>query len=154
MGSKIAYYPAVCLTLVLLFRLVPALAGEDDYILVDRMPELRGEKQRSLSVEDEERSLKLLQEVYSEQFGHAWMQISVLSASCLDDLTATSPTPHIMAIKYLPKKPASFAIATLHDIYKEVYVDAKEGRIRLYEDVSGGAMVELSEKYLPQCVRI
>lgn len=133
---------------------VSAEAGESDYILVDGMPDILGEKKRTLAIKDDDRGLQFLQEIYSEQFGHAWIQTFVLSVSCLDDGAEPSLVPHIMAIKYLPKKPASFTIATLHDIYKEVYVDAKEGRIRLYEDVSAHAMMELSESYLPRCLRI
>lgn len=137
---------------------VPAEAGEDEYIFVDRMPDIRGEKQRSLVAEDGERRVRVRQDIYTEQFDHAWLQIFVLSGSCLDGVDGVpemSTSPHIMAIKYLPKKPASFTIATLHDIYKEVYVDAdEEGGIRLYEDIGGAAMLELSERYGPRCVGI
>lgn len=154
MRGRVAIPLAICLTAVVLLTPGFADAGEDDYILVDRMPDILGQQERSLSMEDEDRRVQLRQEVYSEQFDHAWMQTFVLSASCLDNPAPTPMVPHIVAIKYLPKKPASFAIATLHDIYKEVYVDAQEGRIRLYEDVPGFSMLELSEKYRPKCAQI
>lgn len=150
-SRKIACY---LIALVLYAPSTPVGAGEDDFILVDRMPKILGEKMRSQILEDEDRGIEIVQDIYSEQFAHAWVETFVLMVSCLDKPEEPRPSPHIVAIKYLPKKPESFAIATLHDIYKEVYLDAGEERIRLYEDVSGHEMVELSERYMPKCIRI
>lgn len=151
---RVANWLAVVMTSLVFVASVPVDAGEAEYIIVDRMPDILGEKKRSTVMEDTDRGLRLLQEVYSEEFEHAWIQTFVLSASCLDGDPESLSAPHIIAIRYLPKKPANFAIATLHDIYKEVYVDANDDRIRLYEDVSGYSMLKLSERYSPKCVRV
>ena len=151
---RVTGWLAVAMASLILVMSMSGEAGESDYILVDRMPEILGKKKRLKVTEDTDRGLRLLQEVYWEEFEHAWIQTFVLSASCLDGDPDSLLAPHIIAVKYLPKKPANFTIATLHDIYKEVYVDADDDRIRPYEDVSGHSMLELSERYLPRCVRI
>ena len=129
----------------------PATATEDKFIYVDRMPEIRGEHKRKIVADDEDSGQTLVQDLYAEDFEHAVVETYVLAIACGPK---AGPLPYILAIKYPPKKPATFAVATLHDIYKEVYALDRNGRIRLYEDVRGGAMLELSERFKPACLAI
>ena len=122
--------------------IAPARATEDRFIYVDRMPAIRGELKRSIEVDDEGGE-RIAQELYTEDFEHALIETYVLTIACgtgQADVSGAART-YIVAIKYPPKKPKTFAVATLHDIYKEVYALDQTGRIRLYEDVQGQSML-------------
>ncbi len=136
--------------------IAPVLGGQDDFIFVNRMPEILGDVQRTLTFRDEQDGLQVVQTVFAEHHAHASVQTFVMAAYCRDDEHREDATPkiYIMAIKYPPKKPATFAIARLHDFYKEVYVSDRDGKIRLYEDVPPQSMLDLSEAFKPACVRI
>ncbi len=124
-------------------------ATEDRFIYVDRMPSIRGELVRTISGEDGEGGHQIEQDLYAEDFEHAVIETYVLKIACGSE---TELKTYIHAIKYPPKKPATFTIATLHDIYKEVYVEDGSGRIRLYEDVQGRQMLTLSDRFKPACL--
>lgn len=128
-----------------------ASATEDRFIYVDRMPDIRGEHKRTLTVDDEDGAQRIVQERYALDFEHAVIETYVLSVACGQGVDLR---PYILAVRYPPKKPATFAVATLHDIYKEVYVEDRSGRIRLYENVRGQAMLTLSERFKPSCLPI
>jgi hypothetical protein len=130
-----------------------SIAGEDTFIFVDKLPDIRGDHQRKLTAKDEQNGLRIDQDVYAEDFDHAWIQTFVMAARCLDEKAEAATRAYIVAIKYPPKKPATFAIAGLHDIYKEVYVEDRSGRIRLYEDVPAQSMLEIFDRFKPVCVR-
>lgn len=132
----------------------PASAGEDTFIYVDRMPDVRGELKRTITADDERHGQKIVQDLYAEDFEHAVIETYVLTIDCSDGAAETAPRTFIVALKYPPKKPSTFAVATLHDIYKEVYVEDRGGRIRLYEDVAGQSMLTLSERFKPACLPI
>lgn len=129
----------------------PSSATEDEFIYVDRMPAIRGELVRTIKGDDGNGGHRIEQDLYAEDYEHAAVETYVLKIACGGE---TTPKPYILAIKYPPKKPATFAIATLHDIYKEVYVEDPNGRIRLYEDVQGQNMLTLSERFKPTCLPI
>ena len=135
--------------------MMPAQATEDRFIYVDRMPAIRGELKRSIEVDDEGGE-RIAQELYAEDFEHAVIETYVLTIACGAGGTGASGADrtYIVAIKYPPKKPKTFAVATLHDIYKEVYALDQTGRIRLYEDVQGQSMLALSERFKPDCPSI
>jgi hypothetical protein len=124
-------------------------ASEDRFIYVDRMPATRGELMRSVSGEDGEGGLRLQQDLYAEDYEHAVIETYVLKAACGEE---REPKTFIHAIKYPPKNPSTFAVATLHDIYKDVYVLDGSGKIRLYEDVQGQQMLTLTERFKPACL--
>lgn len=126
-------------------------ATEDKFIYVDRMPEIRGEHARSITGEDGESGHKIVQDLYAEDYDHAVIETYVLKVACGPD---AGPQTYIVAIKYLPKKPATFTVATLHDIYKEVYVEDRSGKVRLYEDIQSQQMLTLSERFKPNCLPI
>lgn len=134
----------------------PVFGGENDYIFVDRMPQTLGELQRTLTYQDEQDGLEVEQTLFAEDFAHALVQTFVMTAHCPDEGAGQTSMPkiYIMAIKYPPKNPATFAVARLHDIYKEVYVTDRNGKIRLYEDVAPQSMLDLSETFKPTCIRI
>ena len=129
----------------------PTSAGEDEFIYVDRMPAVRGEHKRAITVDDGRSGQTIVQDLYAEDFDHAVIETYVLTVACGDGAAATTPRTYIVALKYPPKKPSTFAVATLHDIYKEVYVEDRRGRIRLYENVQGQSMLALSERFMPAC---
>ena len=133
---------------VLAGSMMSASATEDRFIYVDRMPEIRGEHKRTLQVDDQDSGQKIVQELFAEDFEHAIIETYVLKVACGPD---ANPETYIVALKYPPKKPANFAVATLHDIYKEVYVEDRDGKVRLYEDVQGQSMLNLSERFQPAC---
>ncbi len=147
-----------------------AFGGESKFIFVDRMPEARGALERTLTHQDERGGLRIVQEVFVEDYEHALIQTYVMAGHCPNETLdgdpekgsyratspkiPTSPKIYVTAIKYLPKKPATFAVAGLHDLYKDVYVVDRDGKIRLYEDVAPQSMLELSEAFKPACVLI
>ncbi|MEM7045332.1 MAG: hypothetical protein AAF543_21185 [Pseudomonadota bacterium] len=127
-------------------------ATEDIFIYVDRMPDIQGEHIRTIAGDDEEGGLRIEQDLYALDFEHAVIETYVLKAACAGGDQDVQPRTYIVAVKYPPKKPATFAVATLHDIYKEVYVEDERGKIRLYEDIQGQQMLTLSERFKPACL--
>ncbi|MEM9626371.1 MAG: hypothetical protein AAGA21_09080 [Pseudomonadota bacterium] len=128
----------------------PVTATEDRFIYVDRMPSMQGEPESREAYEDPENGHRVVQTLYSEEFEHAFIKTYLFELACLDE-AETALRTYIVAVKYPPKKPSSFAVATLHDVFKEVYVEDWNGRIRLYEDVGGQAMLTLTERFKPTC---
>ena len=129
-----------------------ALGTEEDFIQVDRMPKVEGTLQRSISRQDEATGLTYTQRIYEQDFPQGILFTYVTEAVCEDKGTGSvPPKPYIIAYRYVIKKPQAFSAVTLHDIFKEVYVEDREGRIRLYENMSGPAMIELSDNYRPSC---
>ena len=154
MGRLTQHSPIIGATLLILIVVIGGgRAGELDYAIVDRMPDVRGELKRSIEGTDEARGVYLTQDLYSEDFDHAWIQTFVTTAFCRKTDSTSNSAPFLIAIKYPPKKPATFTIAGLHDVYKQVYVRDRNSRIRLYEDVSGQSMLELSDTFLPLCLK-
>ena len=125
------------------------LATEDRFIYVDRMPAIRGELVRRISGDDGDGGRRILQDLYAEDYEHAVIETYVLKVACGSE---NEPKTFIHAIKYPPKRPTTFAIATLHDLYKEVYVEDRSGKIRLYEDVQSQQMLTLSDRFKPACL--
>ena len=126
-----------------------ASATEEDFVHVTGMPPVEGELQRSLTNRDAASGLTFTQDVYVLHLEAIDVVTYVTAARCKE--AGAAARPFIVALKYLPRKPQSFAAAGLHDIYKEVYVEDRDGRIRLYEDMSGRAMIELTRNYSPDC---
>lgn len=149
--TKRQVIPRLAACLALAVAVTPVAATEDRFIYVDRMPEIRGEHERTLEADDEDSGQKIIQELFREDFEHASIETYVLAIACGPD---AGPQIYVTALKYPPKKPANFAVATLHDVYKEVYVLDRTDRIRLYEDVQGQSMLDLSERFKPACLPI
>ena len=138
--------------LLVLLSAGPVSATEEDFVQVDRMPEVEGTLQRSITRQDEDTGLTYTQRVYEQDFPQGILFTYVTEAACEEAGSgAPAPRPYIIAYRYVIKKPQAFSAVTLHDIFKEVYVEDREGRIRLYENMSGPAMIELSDNYRPSC---
>ncbi len=60
----------------------------------------------------------------------------------------------VVAIQFLSKRPGSFAEAARYDYYHEVYVRDRDRRIRLYADLHGSEMAELTARFRPSCPEI
>ncbi len=130
----------------------PALGTEEDFTLVDRMPAVEGELQRRISRREEESGLTFTQKVYLQDFEKAALFTYVTEADCAAGAAGAEPSkPFIVALRYIIKRPQDFSTVVLHDIYKEVYVEDLDGRIRLYENLRGQEMIELTESFKPAC---
>lgn len=132
----------------------PVLAGESEFVFVDRMPEIRGERRHRTAHDDAKSGQRVVQTLYAQDFEHAVIETYLYEVACLGELEERALRTYIVAIKYPPKKPSSFAVATLHDIFKEVYVVDLSGRTRLYEDVGGRSMLALTERFKPACMPV
>lgn len=129
----------------------PALGTEEKFTLVDRMPPVEGALQRTIS-EQEESGLTFTQKVYLQDFGDAALFTYVTEANCAEGVAEIEASgPFIVALRYIIKRPQDFSTAVLHDIFKEVYVEDREGRVRLYQDLRGPEMIELTENFKPAC---
>lgn len=148
--------PTATLTLVLTIMALtaPVSADESEFIFVDRMPDIRGELKRRIAHQDQKSSQRTVQTMHAEDFAHAIIETYVLTVTCAAGAADKALEPYLVAVKYPPKKPSTFAVATLHDIYKEVYVLDRSGRIRLYENIAGQSMLTLSERFKPVCLPI
>jgi len=129
-----------------------ALGTEEKFTLVDRMPPVEGELQRSISQQEEGSGLTFTQKVYVQDFDKAALFTYVTEANCAEGVAgAEASDPFIVALRYIIKRPQNFSTAVLHDIYKEVYVEDLDGRVRLYENLRGPEMIELTESFKPAC---
>ena len=130
----------------------PALGTEEEFTLVDRMPPVAGELERSIAQLEAESGLTFTQKVYVQDFDKAALFTYVTEARCGEGAAGTAPSgPFIVALRYIIKRPQNFSTAVLHDIYKEVYVEDLDGRVRLYENLRGPEMIELTESFKPAC---
>ena len=142
----------LCTAVALLCGALPAFASEERFTYVDSLPMVQGELQRSLSNDEAESGLRFTQEVYRRDLEAGSVLTFVMTARCLRGTARDKPQrPFIVALRYVAKHPQSFAVAGLHDIYKEVYVEDLEGRFRRYEDMNGAGMVELTHGFKPLC---
>ncbi len=144
---------SACGVLVMILALAwPVMGTEEKFTLVDRMPSVEGELQRSISQQEADSGLTFTQKVYLQDFGDAALFTYVTEANCAEGVASIkASSPFIVALRYIIKRPQDFSTAVLHDIYKEVYVEDREGRVRLYQDLRGPEMIELTESFKPAC---
>ncbi len=136
----------------LLFCMPAAFGTEEDFVYVTTMPPARGELRDAVSRIDEGSGLTFTKQVYVVRAEDLYIVTHVATASCADGAgSAVAVKPFIMAIQYLPTQPQTFSAAGLHDLFKEVYVRDLDGKIRLYEDMHGTAMGELTDRFKPVC---
>lgn len=129
------------------------LAGEADYEIVARFPPVVGELVATVSGDDAGSGLHLVRRSYVVTDQRGDVVTHVAEARCGGGAEG-EVKPFIVAIQLRPKALRSFAEATLFDIYVEVYVRDREGRVRLYREVTGHAMIELTERLRPACLGI
>lgn len=125
---------------------------EDRFIYTDIVPPVVGELTSSVSGKDEARQLSYSKQEFRYETKTHIIVTHISKVDC--GSTPLEDDFHIMAIQYLPRVPTSFADATRHDYYKDVYVRDEDGRLRLYEDVTGQQMLELAERFQPGCVSL
>ena len=127
-----------------------AAASELDFSYQSRMPAVQGTLERSISASDTDRGLYVTKRVFGQEAPGFSILTHVAEVAC-GEVGAAAPRPYIIALQYLPKEPQSFAAATLIDGFTEVYVEDEAGRVRLYRNVSGAVMAQLTERFRPAC---
>ena len=132
-----------------------AAATEEDFAFVDHMPHPDGAKISTVTREEPEAGLVISQTIFRQDLRDLVIDTYVVAARCEARGNApTGDTPYIVAVKYKPRDPKTFAVATLHDIYKQVFVRDRENRIRAYDDLNGREMIDLTETFKPDCPRV
>lgn len=123
--------------------------NETVFTYVSAMPAVEGELEEAREGVDARTGLAIRKRVYLTETEGLALRTHVIDAAC-----ATLPEavePHIVAFQYFPKAPKSFTVAAMPDLFMEVYVRDEDGRIRVYEQVSGGAMADLTRRFEPAC---
>ncbi len=129
-----------------------ATASELDFSYQGGMPTVLGTLERSVAAHDEPNGLYVVKQVFDlHKQGYA-LRTHVAEIACGD--AAAPRRPYIVAMQILPRQPASFAAATLIDGFVEVYVEDDAGRVRLYRNVSGYVMAQLTDRFRPACPAI
>jgi len=144
------------LTFLMLFALTGhALAGEEDFDFGTGMPPIEGKAIRTVERADKASGLTFSQTIYRHDTSSFTVSTFVVEASCADPDKMPSPSePYIIAVKYQPKSPKTFAVAGLHDIYRDVFARDREQSIRIYRNMGGREMIELTETFRPACLGI
>lgn len=127
---------------------------EDQFIFVDRTPTIVGALKEQFSRHDPEHDLSYAKEVYQAETDTHFIVTHISKVACGTASLTNPKSSYLMAIQYLPRVPKSFLDATRHDYFKEVYVMDENERVRLYEDVTGHQMLELTERFRPVCVSL
>ena len=133
----------------------PVGASEEDFAFIDQMPSPDGVKVSTITREEPAKGFVISQTIFRQDMPDVIIDTYVMRAQCKsDDDTLVDQEPYIVAVKYKPLKPKVFAVATLHDIYKQVYVRDRDNRIRAYDDLNGREMVDLTETFKPECPKV
>jgi hypothetical protein len=128
----------------------PAASNEANFVYVSKMPQIKGELGQRTARQDSETRIRFTREIYRYEWNTYQIATFVLFAACPAEPSNQSE-PFIMALKYLPITPKSFSIATLHDIYKEVYVRDIDNKVRAYENLGARELGDLTKKFSPNC---
>jgi hypothetical protein len=129
-----------------------ALASEEDFVFGTDMPLVEGKAVRTVTREDKPSGLTFRQTIYRQDRGTSVVSTFVVEAGCAD--AGMAPAPYIIAIKVQPKSPQSMSVAGLHDVYRDVFVRDRDQRIRIYQNLGGREMAELTETFRPDCLGI
>lgn len=128
----------------------PALAGNETmFSYVSAMPAVRGVLEEDREGVDARSGLAIRKRVFLAETDGFALRTHVIDAACA--VLPEEPEPHIVALQYFPHEPRSFTVASMPDVFMEVYVRDEDGRIRVYEQVSGGAMADLTRRFEPVC---
>ena len=112
---------------------IPAMATEEDFVFASQMPPVEGAAIRTVTREEPETGITFTQTTYRQDTAAFAIATFVVQASCASPENGPAPAgPYIVAVKYQPRSPKAFSVAGLHDIFKEVYVRDRQGRIRAY----------------------
>jgi hypothetical protein len=127
---------------------IGAAAQEDVFSYVTSLPAVAGEHVRTVRGVDPATGRGLEKDVFQEAAGDMLVRSHVARVSCTKEVAAT---PFMVAVQYLPNPPDTFAGATRYDVFAEVYVTDRDGRVRLYRELGGQEMRTLTERFLPAC---
>lgn len=138
--------------LVMLGLTGPAAARDETvFSYVAAMPAVEGVLEEVREGLDAASGLMVRKRVYRAETEGFALRTHVIEAACA--VLPEAPSPHIVAFQYFPHAPQSFSVAALPDLFLEVHVRDEDGRIRLYEQVTGGAMADLTRRFEPDCRR-
>lgn len=135
--------------LSLLVATTPAPADESVFSYVTGMPAVEGVLEETRESSNSTSGLTLRKQVFRLEHDAYALRTHVLDASCA--ALAYVAEPHMVALQYIPKAPKSFSVAAMPDLYMEVYVRDEDRRIRVYEQVGGAAMADLTRRFQPTC---
>ncbi|MFW5834003.1 MAG: hypothetical protein ACOCYE_07885 [Pseudomonadota bacterium] len=131
----------------------PAAGSELAFSFQSRMPEATGVLERSVVARDPAAGLSVTKQVFTQQAGDLAIRTHVAEVTCGEAGVAPGKR-YMTAVQVVQRNPQSFAAAALLDGYREVYVEDETGRIRLYRDVPGYVMAELTDRFRPSCPAI
>ena len=126
-----------------------AARDETMFAYVNTMPSVEGVLEQAREGLDARSGLAIRKRVFLVETEGFALRTHVIDAACA--ALPEEVEPHIVALQYFPKAPKSFAVAAMPDLFMEVYVRDEDGRIRVYDEVTGGAMAELTERFEPIC---
>jgi hypothetical protein len=127
----------------------PDARDETVFTYVSAMPTVEGELEEAREGLDSRSGLAIRKRIYLAETDGFALRTHVIEAACA---ALPEPTePHMVALQYFPKAPKSFTVAAMPDLFMEVYVRDEDGRIRVYEQVAGGAMADLTSRFEPAC---
>lgn len=131
----------------------PASAqNESVFTFANAMPAVEGELEVSRENVDARSGLAMRQRIYLAETEAFSLRTHVIDVGCAR--VPEDEAPHIVAYQYFPKAPKSFTVASMPDFFMEVHVRDEAGRIRVYEQVAGGAMADLTKRFEPVCRRL
>ena len=128
---------------------------QDQFTLTRGMPEIRGRLSETRERTNRDTGSILIHQRYQDEGRDIVTLTHATKAYC--GVVGAFPRDEalfIVAIRHIPRNPASFLAATAHDRFDEVYVRDLEGRIRLYRDLPNAAMAELSQHFEPYCTQL
>ncbi len=130
---------------------VEAIADELDFIYVDRLPTVHGDRVRQRSSFDAGRGISFRQTVHEERLDAVIVVSIAVELFCGTEVPQSDTPPTIVAIRHAPIAPKSFAVATLHDVYSHAYARDRDGRIRSYINLHASEMEQLTDAVTPPC---
>jgi len=145
--------PTLALAAWLASLATTARATEELFTYVDSLPSAPGELRESSSAASPEAGIEVRKKLYVLEHGDTAILTTVVGVACAG-APEGSAVPYMVAAKQQVKTPQSFAAAALLDIYTAVYVRDHDGRIRLYERLTGLEIAELTRTFMPACVAL
>lgn len=135
-----------------LLALVPpgiVAVDETEYDHVAAMPAFGGELQSTETWHDARTGIVARKRVLTSGVNGLALSTHVVEAAC--GRLAADAEPFIVAFQFRVREPRSRAAATLGAVLAEVYVRDPAGRIRVYRELGGRAMGELTLRLQPEC---
>ena len=133
----------------------PSLATEENFAFIERMPSPDGTEFKTVTQQQPATGMVISQTVFRQDLPDLIIDTYVVRAGCeAGGKLSADVEPYIVAVKYKPRNPKAFAVAMLHDIYKQVFVRDRDDKVRAYDDLNGREMIDLTETFKPDCPAI